>query len=358
MYETIARITPLGIGALIMKRGLLTIVIFLFSFSLFSVALAKIEPYIENPGSDWGGVASAWQAPSGLTGGGFFGHLSAGDVDAFAFTLDQPMQDWLVTLQVPACGEHFAAAYPSMAIIGPGLDAPAGAALPFDLPEGTGAVVYTMDDDSNPRAASNQEGMIAMQAYQPIRDIVDTPDEGQYIFALWEPDGNPSAYALSLESGHSIDESRSMSERDAAFDLLLSGDWMGVDCNVSAASGGAATAANCDDDSSGGGAQAVSNGSFVVTGTVRDSLTCQPIANARVHFWLTDASGRYDATPGYVDTDAAGAYYILSDRPDDDGHEIHLYIRADGYHTLTDVQAVHMVEATTQLSFDLVPLAN
>src|SRR5687767_959376 len=99
-----------GTGASVMKRGLLTLIVFLFSFSLFGVALAKIEPYVEIPGSDWGGVSSAWQAPDGLTGGGFFGHLSAADdVDAFAFTLTEPLPDWNMMLQVPVCGAHFEA---------------------------------------------------------------------------------------------------------------------------------------------------------------------------------------------------------------------------------------------------------
>jgi hypothetical protein len=101
---------------------------------LTSLTLAKGDPYIEDPANEWGDLhnpTSVWSITAVVE---HFGLLNpVGDVDAFAFDFTQATQNWPVKLFVPVCGEHFRSFYPSLALIGPGLDTPQAGVLPFTL---------------------------------------------------------------------------------------------------------------------------------------------------------------------------------------------------------------------------------
>ncbi len=74
---------------------------------------------------------------------------------------------------------------------------------------------------------------------------------------------------------------------------------------------------------------------MIVTGTVKSSQGCAPVANAKVIFWLAGPDGQYDdAHAGTVLTDDKGIYTFESNFPGfygAGGPHIHLYVSADAY---------------------------
>jgi len=69
----------------------------------------------------------------------------------------------------------------------------------------------------------------------------------------------------------------------------------------------------------------------VLTGVVLSSVTCRPIAHARVEFWQSDRQGRYlRSLSATVVTDARGRFRYESPMPvADDGFPGHIHVRVD-----------------------------
>lgn len=236
-----------------MKRRLVLIVTCVALLAIAGGVLAKQEPYVEAPGEDFGGVDAPFTIPDGLDAFILAGRFDTDtDVDAFTHTVSfdaaasvgivtsvlptptpLPTSEGVMALPieviVPVCGEHFEPVYPSVAIIGQGLDAPEEE-LPFDLPDGMGALILAREPLQGERAPrSNWADVIT---YAPESFSVELP-EGAYTLAIWEPNGNPGAYLLSVAGNvHSVDDARDRRERDAAFDLLSQGNWMDADCDA------------------------------------------------------------------------------------------------------------------------------
>jgi hypothetical protein len=309
--------------------------------SLVGGAAAKSDPYIEDPQADWGDLTqpqAVWSPDAAVVMGGRLGVF--GDVDAFAYTFKQAEPGWSFDLIVPACGQHFLDVYPSAAVIGPGLKPPAEGTLPFDLPKDTGAVVFPAFKRDDGQRLVNEDNPIRLIGYQQDALRVDIPQAGQYVIAVWEPDGNVGAYALSTGVRHDNFAIRSEVERQAAFDLLFGGGWMRQDCNAPLATKTcpATEGSLGDSDLQTAPERATVGAGFTLTGYVRNSRTCLPVAKAQIVFWLVNEKGQYDdAHRGTLYSNAQGGYRILSNFPKQYGPppHIHLQISAPGYQTLT-----------------------
>jgi len=327
------------------------IMIGLVLLNIFGIALAKIDPYIEDQTAEWGDLDASlpvWSATAAVAHYGRLGEY--GDMDAFSFPFSNAVENWPVEIVVPVCGAHFQAVYPSLALVGPGLDIPADDVLPFDLPEGMGAAVFnTIQDDSRLRG----DNMVAIDSYQPDSFQINIPAAGIYTLVIWEPDGNVGAYALATGANHDQFAPRPESELAAAFRQLETGSWMQQDCNAPIATEACPVTVN-----EGGTmaeipqtiARAKVGEGFVLTGDVRDATTCSPIADAQVTYWLVNESGEYDADhEGFTLTNAQGVYHIESNRPGSYGPEahIHLAVSAPGYETVLTVYVLESEDETS-----------
>ncbi|MBZ0284597.1 MAG: hypothetical protein K8L97_27910 [Anaerolineae bacterium] len=324
-----------------MTRKLAIGIIGLALLVIFSVASAKISPYIEDPAAEWGDLESpflVWNATAVVA---HYGRLGTyGDMDAFSFEFNSNVENWPIELAVPICGSHFKDVYPSAALVGPGLEIPAEGSLPFELPEGMGAQIFVNEHNDS---RSGSDNMFAIDAYRPSTFQTDIPEAGMYTLVIWEPEGNVGAYVVGTGLNYDQFEPRTDSAIDAAFNELFSGLWMQQDCNAPVA------AQSCPLTVNEGGTLAdipqtverakVGEG-FVLTGDVRDATTCLPIEDAQVTYWLVNESGEYDADhEGMASTNAQGAYRIESNRPGSYGPEahIHLAVSAPGYETVITV---------------------
>ena len=73
---------------------------------------------------------------------------------------------------------------------------------------------------------------------------------------------------------------------------------------------------------------------FVLTGTVRGSYDCQPIAGATVEFWMSGPNGYTDKLRGTVVADKNGRYRFQSPFPVSPGGpppHIHMNVAADAF---------------------------
>lgn len=215
-----------------MYRKLMIFIVLLFAVSAVS---AKFEPYMEDPDAEWGSIDASWEVPEPIAFYGLYGHLdSEDDIDAFAYTFDDAVTAFSVRVIVPVCGTLFEEFYPSAAIIGPGLETPEDVELPFELPEGVGALVLTEIARTEPRPTIDQ-GNYTHQDYFNIWHSVDIPEAGDYTIAVWSPDGLTGAYVLATGREHpemDVSDKAREKERIAAYNLIESGDWIGEDCDA------------------------------------------------------------------------------------------------------------------------------
>jgi hypothetical protein len=135
---------------------------------------------------------------------------------------------------VPTCGDHFEGVYPSVALIGPGLEAVEVEDLPFTVPEGQGVLLFVDEPKTTAdgeRAGSDWE-YFNRHVYAPGIHNFALPEVGEYSLVVWEPNGNIGAYMLDFGSNeeYMMIDDRSEVERQEAFSLLTSGRFMGANC--------------------------------------------------------------------------------------------------------------------------------
>ncbi len=317
------------------------VVLMVFIFcAAYSLTLAKSNPYIEDPKAEWGDVSNPstiqnWEAATEQIGRlGIYG-----DVDAFTVDFPQATNGWSFEAIVPLCGDHFKDFYPSVAIIGPGLDTTSADALPFQIPDGMGVQVFSdeVTTKSETRPVRSADGITGELAYGNVLHNIDIPQAGQYTFAVFEPNGNIGAYLLTTGSNHDMFGDRPQDELKAAYDMLFSREWMEQNCDAPLA------VANCpamigpagDAQIPDGPERADVGDGFVLTGVVRDSSTCLPLADAKIAFWMTNESGEYDGVgEGVLYSNAQGLYRLESGIPgqyDNVTPHIHLAVSTPGY---------------------------
>lgn len=218
----------------IARWAMLSLVVFGILLSAASLVQAKMLVFVERPGEDWGAIDDplAVEEPY-ITG--FFGRLDADDdLDAVAVTFTEPVEAMQTNLHVPRC-ESLDGFYPSMALIGPGLDRPddeALAALPFELPEGMGAIIEQpeppdVDDagDAVPRRADAFQ-IFTLHFYAPLSFVADIPQAGEYLFVVWDDTGATGAYMLMTGTTHPDAAPFETGDYDERLTLLSSGNWL------------------------------------------------------------------------------------------------------------------------------------
>ncbi len=317
----------------------LFLVTFLLIFTIFSVAHAKLMPLIEDPENEWSDLTDPTQISSPLASTGLYGRLGTfGDIDAFSYTFDAPVENFPLSVHVPVCGEHFAPFYPSIAVVGAGFEIPETETLPFDLPEGLGAEVLVEAERITPRPFTQFD--LEERVYSSTLFDVSIPQAGEYFVVVWEPDGHTGAYSLWTGNEEPDFTTMDNGELDAAMTLITSGEWMGQDCAAPLAVESCTATVSEDADVPEIAAPErwdVGDG-YILLGEVRDATTCLPIANAEVTFWMANAAGEYDdAHTGRLLTNQQGAYRLESDRPgSDEGGEprIRLQVTAPGYQSV------------------------
>ena len=217
-----------------MRSKLLILVLAVLLFATTATS-AKFEPYIEDPEAEWGSIDAAWEVPAALPFYGLYGHLeSETDVDAFAYTFDEAVKAFSVRVIVPVCGTLFEDFYPSAAVIGPGLETPEDVELPFELPEGMGALILTEIARTEPRPTID-DASYTRQDYFNIWHSVDIPEAGDYTIAVWDPDGITGPYVLATGREHpemDMTDKVREKERIAAYTQIESGSWINEDCDL------------------------------------------------------------------------------------------------------------------------------
>jgi len=219
-----------------MRKSIVVIVV----IALLVVAMtvnAKYEPYMED--EDWGGVgdttSAAWEAPAALPFYGLYGHLTEGDVDAFVYEFEDAVTAFSLQVTVPQCGDLLVDFYPSIALIGPGLDAPdADLELPFDLPEGAGVQVFVEEEQPRSRIIDGNSGYVR-RGYVSTWWSVDIPEAGEYMVAVWEPNDRVGAYALATgrENPDYMDNDRTREQERIRIYSMIEGDtWIELDCDA------------------------------------------------------------------------------------------------------------------------------
>ncbi len=313
-----------------MKRKIIFTIILLMAATNIILAKAKSDPYVEAAGEDWGDLSapsSIWSPYAAVVHAGQL--ESDTDVDAFSVTFADTKIEFPLQIFVPVCGQHFSDFRPSVALIGPGLEAPPSGSLPFTLPKGMGAQVFVDDRSSNGlRIALPSNNITGDQpVYSTNKHTFTVPQAGDYTVAVWEPNGNSGAYMLSTGAGGDTFANRPRSELDAAFEQIFSGAWIGQDCNAPL------TLATCATDSASEGSPSVKNasGNFMLTGIVRDTATCQPISAAQISYSVIGSENSHPN--GKVTTDAQGGYQIESALADSYTQYTHIMvmITAEGY---------------------------
>lgn len=210
--------------------------------ALTTAVSAKYEPYMEDASDEWGSIGQtvAWHAPAALPFYGLYGHLTEGDVDAFVYDFDDAVTAFSIQIMVPACGDVFADFYPSMALVGPGLEMDAAVedgdmALPFEVPEGMGVQIFTEPEPTGTRRIDANAGYVR-RGYVSTWWSVDIPESGEYTIAIWEPNDHEGAYALATGREHPdyIESDRAReNERIRIYDAIEDDSWIGVDCKIS-----------------------------------------------------------------------------------------------------------------------------
>ncbi|MBA3874640.1 MAG: hypothetical protein H0X30_36385 [Anaerolineae bacterium] len=195
-----------------------------------SVVQAKFDPYVEDLAHDWGDVPHPEPVWSSAAMVGHLGRLDpAGDVDAFALTFDKPVEKWTFSASVPVCANHFASVNLQMALIGPGLPSPT-MKLPFDLPQGMGAVVHSSSDKGKDSILYRNTDVMGIPTYVYPTFWVNIPQAGQYVMAVWAENEAVAPYILLTGTGSDQFSNRTPEEQEKAFTQVYNGYWMHQDC--------------------------------------------------------------------------------------------------------------------------------
>lgn len=115
---------------------------------------------------------------------------TAEDQDTYLLLVREPVRIY-VKIIIPYC-KRYEGFRPSFALIGPGLPAP-DEALPFDIPEGHGAIVKH-DTPEGANRPSMYEFFSDQFYYEgPVLDI-DVAQTGDYRVVYWQPDSSSGDY--------------------------------------------------------------------------------------------------------------------------------------------------------------------
>ena len=170
-------------------RGAWKAGIFLILMLAAAVSWAHIPMVVT---TDTTGYSDALKIPRPGVSWALYANLdSSTDVDFYSFELSAPMPCH-VTVIVPYLPgyEDF---YPAFAVVGPGLPAPK-VALPFELPQGYGAVVEK-PTGATPRPTFFEE-FSRKKYYKGISEFKQKLGPGKYYIVVWHPGCETGAYVV------------------------------------------------------------------------------------------------------------------------------------------------------------------
>ncbi len=333
-----------------LRLGIVGIMIWVLTGN-FQVATAKLPPnlYFEM-GNDWGDVEAPFALEDGQEMSWLHGRLGQyGDMDAFSATFSDAFEDWQLQILVPQCGDHFTSVFPSVALIGEGLAQDIDD-LPFDLPDGMGALTFTEDDQAMPRLRGDWQ-IGTTTYYRSTPYTVDIPQGGDYSVVVWEPNGHVGAYLLMI--GNIIYHDNAP-DPQSLMDQLKGDVWMGQYCDAPVAIEECPITEGQSVASLPSATERQSVGEdFVLTGVVRDTETCLPIPNAQIFAELVNDEGEYDDDHRAIFyTNQQGAYRFDSNLPQSYGPPAHIHVSvvAEGY---MGVDTAYFIENDEEVWGDL-----
>lgn len=162
--------------------------------SLASVVCSAHVPYIE--GKDFSDDAEFVPVENVLQSKAFYAYLDAGDVDQYVMQVTEAVTIY-VHMLIPFCKEY-ARYQTSYALTGPGLPKPSAAALPVDLPQGHGALVWQPAYEDWSERPFMYEMFTDRQYFEGIRYRHDAEVPGEYRLIVWHPDSQPGDYIAIL----------------------------------------------------------------------------------------------------------------------------------------------------------------
>ena len=181
-----------------------TIVLISFILILLSTSLASAHvPYIErfdyseeNPYFVWKMIEKskafyAWLENDGET--------PCEDVDVFKFTITNNPKNVYIELIVPVIEDYYEDFVPWFALVGPNLPNP-DQELPFNLPEGYGAIVKENVDPGTDRETFYEPFGGKSYYKGPVLDM-NISEPGTYYIYCWDPYAQGGDYVLVIGKG-------------------------------------------------------------------------------------------------------------------------------------------------------------
>lgn len=320
-------------------------------------AYAKMGLHVEDQANEWGDFESPFETNHATPFTGYFGRLSVyGDVDVLAFDFEESSTNWGMDIAVPQCGVHFEPFYPTMALIGPGLELSEDDVLPFDLPDDVGAIVLSEAEIEQPRPIGTY-GLFEYDFYENVFSYEDIPQAGRYYVAIWEPNGHVGAYALQTGNSHPEVDASDMEAMEAGFARISSGEWIGVNCDEPTTIDTCPITPGPSVDSLPVVAQEpLASGEYSLTGIVRDATTCLPIPNAQLVAEIVNTIS--DSNPDFqtaLTTNQQGGYRFDSHRSENSGSMVRITVMANGYVGIVATHFISTNEDWGELSINLRP---
>ncbi len=156
---------------------------------------------------------------------------SPDDVDVYLIRIEEPTRIYTTT-NVPFCPQ-FATFGVTYALTGPGLPAPESA-LPFDLPEGHGAVIVRDQPGSAEDRPTWLEPFSGRQMYTAPEYAIDDAPPGDYRMVVWSERGETGNYIAVIGEAEIFNAPEIQQVRMTS-PLLKNGQNLMVDCDPTVA---------------------------------------------------------------------------------------------------------------------------
>ena len=185
-----------------LRNKIILFAIFSFILLFSSIASAHV-PYIErsdyseeNPIFVWKMIEKSKAFYSWLENDG---ENPCKDIDVFKFKIKNNPKNVYIELIVPVFEDYYEDFVPWFALVGPNLPNP-DIELPFDLPDGYGAIVKENVEPGNDRETFYEPFGGKSYYYGPILDM-NISEHGTYYIYTWDPHAKGGDYVLVFGKG-------------------------------------------------------------------------------------------------------------------------------------------------------------
>ena len=124
---------------------------------------------------------------------------SCEDIDVYKFKILNNQKNIYIELIVPVIENYYENFVPWFALVGPNLPIP-NQELPFEIPEGYGAIVKENDEPGTERETFYEPFGGKSYYYGPILDM-DISEKGEYYIYCWDPYNQGGDYVLVIGKG-------------------------------------------------------------------------------------------------------------------------------------------------------------